>query len=70
MSLMNQSKLLPLFSEKKKKNFAGERCLAKHLNESPKLRPLLNYSTLLIKSSNKQANFLKEKKNFRYIINL
>ena len=36
MSLINQSKLLPLFPQKM---FAGEACLAKHLNVSPKLTP-------------------------------
>ena len=60
MFLINQSKLLPLFSQKKKM-FAGETCLAKHLNVSPKLRPQV---------TKKKKNFLKEKKNFRYLMNL
>ena len=58
MSLINQCKLLPLFSQKKKM-FAGETCLAKHLNVSPKLRPQVT------KKKKK-----KKKKNFRYLINL
>ena len=44
--------------------FAGETCLAKHLNVSPKLRPQV---------TKKKPNFLKEKKktkNFIYLINL
>ena len=59
MSLINQSKLLPHFFSKKM--FAGETCLAKHINVSPKLTPQV---------TKKNKNFLKEKKNFRYLINL
>ena len=51
MSLINQSKLLPHFFSKKM--FAGETCLAKHLNVSPKLTPQV---------TKKNKNFLKEKK--------
>ena len=51
MSLINQSKLLPHFFSKKM--FAGETCLAKHLNVSPKLTPQV---------TKKNNNFLKEKK--------
>ena len=41
--------------------FAGETCLAKYLNVSPKLRPQV---------TKKQTSWKKKKKNFRYLINL
>ena len=45
--------------------FTGEKCLAKHLNVSPKLIPHVT------NKKKKKKNFLKEKKkNFRYLINL